>query len=408
MSKVTVLGGAGVVGSTIVRTLAKLPDFTQIILADVNFQKAKEIVTEIGSDRVEAAEFDATDKESIKRVIKDAKLVVNAVGPFFMFVKPIFDTVLEEKIDYLDICDDVDVTLELLDRDKEVADKGITALLGMGSSPGVTNILGKFASEALLEETDAIDIYHVHGGEPEEGAGVIEHRFHAMEIEIPMYLDNELKYVKFFEEGGINLRERTDFFKAGDDIPVYPYPHPEQVTMPKFIKTKQVTNKGMVMPEKYYNMIKDLVGLGLNSREPVTVSEQSVMPREFAISYILSKRAEILEEEGYTTPKGCVKVEVSGKKHGKKRKYVFSMASTSEGLGEGTGIPAAMAAILMSRGKITRKGIFPPEAGVLPMDFIGLMAEIMSLESDKKSGAFDGLLIEEEDENGIKKKIDLF
>ncbi len=409
MAKVVVLGGAGVVGSTVVKTLAKHEEFQEVVLADINEGKAKQIINETKGKNVSFVKFDATDPSSIKNAVVGADVVVNTVGPFFQFVKPIITTVMEEGINYVDVCDDVDVTIDLLEMDESMRNKEVSALIGMGSSPGVTNILAKLSAEMLLDDVESVDFYHVHGGEPEEGAGVIEHRFHAMEIDIPMYLDGELRYVKFFDEDGIALREKVDFYKVGENIPVYPYPHPEQVTIPRYIKLKRVTNKGMVLPEEYYNLIMDMVRLGLNSREPIKVRDKEVIPREFAISYIISERSKILQETGYTKPSGCVKVVVTGKKEGKFRQYIFQMASSSEGLGEGTGVPAAMAAILMNRGKITRKGIFPPEAGVNPADFLALIGEMMPImSSEKGEGAFEGLLFEEVNEKGERKKLDIF
>lgn len=44
-------------------------------------------------------------------------------------------------------------------------------------------------------------------------------------------------------------------------------------------------------------------------------------------------------------------------------------------MGEGTGIPAALVTMLMGQGKITVKGVFPPEAGVKPMDLLELAQE---------------------------------
>ena len=105
----------------------------------------------------------------------------------------------------------------------------------MGSSPGVTNLLALFAADELLDETESIDIFHTHGGEPVEGEGVIAHRFHCMSIDVPMFLDGELTYVKFFGPDGVALQEDVEFKLIGKTR-VYPYPHPEQVTIPKYIK----------------------------------------------------------------------------------------------------------------------------------------------------------------------------
>ena len=47
------------------------------------------------------------------------------------------------------------------------------------------------------------------------------------------------------------------------------------------------------------------------------------------------------------------------------------MASMSQALGEGTGIPAAMGAILMNRGKVYGKGVMPPEGCLHPNELPG-------------------------------------
>ena len=73
---------------------------------------------------------------------------------------------------YVDVCDDVDVTHEISDMDEAAKRAGMTAVIGMGSSPGATNLLAKFAADNLLDETVSIDIFHAHGGEPFEGAGM--------------------------------------------------------------------------------------------------------------------------------------------------------------------------------------------------------------------------------------------
>lgn len=92
---------------------------------------------------------------------------------------------------------------------------GRRALNGMGNSPGVTNIVGRMLAEPLLDEAEAVDIYHCHGGEAFEGPGVLAHRLHGMAMDIPMFLDGELRTVRFSDDDGIALRTRTDFHTIG-------------------------------------------------------------------------------------------------------------------------------------------------------------------------------------------------
>jgi saccharopine dehydrogenase (NAD+, L-lysine forming) len=211
--------------------------------------------------------------------------------------------------------------------------------------------------------------------------------------------------VKFFEPDGIALQEEVDFHRLGKGIRVYPYPHPEQVTIPQHIKARRVTNKGTVLPDEYYELIKEMCRIGLHTKEPLAVKGQTVVPYDFSMAFILKERERILKETKFGAQRGCVKVVVSGKKSGKPHKYVFSMASEGEALGEGTGIPAAFGVVLMQRGKIKAKGVLPPEACVNPTDFLGLIGEIVKPE--KGGRKFEGLLVESIDENGVVKTMEM-
>jgi len=133
--------------------------------------------------------------------------------------------------------------------------------------------------------------FHVHGGEEDEGAAVVYHRIHSIEGEIPIFKDGKLVKVRSFEKEGIAEIEDVDFYDPIGVVRVYPYPHPETITLPRYIKgLKKVTNKGSILPEAYYIFIRDMVKLGITGREPISVGGQKVVPVEFTVSYILSER----------------------------------------------------------------------------------------------------------------------
>lgn len=400
MAKVIVLGGCGAVGSVSVRTLANHPEFSEVVIADYNIDKAGDLAAKLASSKITVKKFNALDVQSVKEAVKGSDVVLNCVGPFYSTVKTVLSAVIELGINYVDICDDVDVTLEILGMDAAAKKAGIAALIGMGSSPGVTNVIARLAADTLFDVTESIDIFHTHGGEAVEGEGVIGHRFHCMSIDIPMFLEGELKYVKFFQPEGIALREKFTFPMVGETL-LYPYPHPEQITIPKYIKLKRVTNKGSVLPEAYYNLTRDICGLGLHGKEPVRVKGQSVTPEDFSTAFIIRERERILKETKFGTQRGCVTVIARGVKSGKKQEYRFHMGSQSQALGEGTGIPAAMGAIVMHQGKVSGKGVMPPEACVNPQEFIALVPEIMKSDvTSKQKGAFAGFVVEKIDEDG--------
>ncbi|MBI5529361.1 MAG: saccharopine dehydrogenase NADP-binding domain-containing protein [Deltaproteobacteria bacterium] len=400
MARVVVLGGCGAVGSVATRTLAGQDVFAEVIIADANETRGNELSATLGP-KVSFVRFDARDAQSVAQAIRGSDVVLNCVGPFYKTVKTVLGAVIDAGVNYVDVCDDVDVTVEILGWSDDAARRGVTAVIGMGSSPGATNLLAKLAATALLDETDSIDIFHAHGGEPFEGPGVIGHRFHCMSIPIPMFLDGALKYVSYFEPDGIALRQTFSFPVLGDDIMLYPYPHPEQVTLPRHLKLRQVTNKGTVLPAEYYDLTREICRLGLHRKEPVEVHGGKVSPHDFSVAYIIEKREEILERTNFGPQRGCCSVVAKGKKGGAYREYRFHMASRSQALGEGTGIPAAIGAILLQKGLVTEKGVLPPEACIEPMDFVQHVPQVMKMDEKKEGGdSFGGVIVQKVDENG--------
>lgn len=377
MSKITVLGGCGAIGTWASRTVARDDYFDEVVIAENRYEAACALAEEIDPAKVSAVEVDANDIDSIKRVIKGSSVVLNCIGPYYRYGPPILKAVIESGIDYADVCDDLDATEKMLEMDEMAARAGVSALIGMGNSPGLANVLALYCTQTMLSQVDSVDIYHIHGGEPAEGGAVIKHRIHAMVSDIPLFVDGEFVHVRMLEESGTSFAEDVEFRDVGT-YTVYPYPHPETITLPKHLAgIKRVTNKGAVLPTNYFNFTMDTVRLGLATEEPLLVQGREVTPIEFEVAYILARRQALLDEAGVTGPSGCLKVVVKGTKDGASHTYVFSMSSTGAGAGEGTGIPGGIGAILIGKGSITRKGVFPPEAAVDPSEMIEIAGRIV-------------------------------
>ncbi len=397
MSRVIVLGGCGIVGSQAVKALVSTNDFDEIVIGDINLEKANNYVSEIDDPRLSAVGVDLTVSQMVKDAVRDFDVVLNCSGPFYKLGPIILKAVIDSYIDYVDVCDDLDATQKILEMNEQAKNAGISALIGMGSSPGVANLLAKFCADHMLDKVDSIDILHAHGGEPSEGAAVVAHRIHSMISPIPMYLNGKHTTVDYFEESGVALRQDVDFHQIGT-YTCYPYPHPETITLPKYIKCKQVTNLGCVLPPEYYQLTQDVVKVGIIGEDPITVGGKQVIPRNFAIAYVIKERERILKETNFGEQRGCLKISIKGIEDGEPHQYNFQMSSIGQSMGEGTGIPAALGAILMHRGKISKKGVLPPEACVAPLDFLGIMQEYLKL--DKMTGRGSPLIIESIDKDG--------
>ncbi|MCZ7534597.1 MAG: saccharopine dehydrogenase NADP-binding domain-containing protein [Acidimicrobiia bacterium] len=252
MSRIVVLGGCGGIGSIAVRALAITDDYDEIVVADQRADAAGEaaraLAGEVGREGLSGAGFDAASTESVEGVITGADAVLNCVGPFYRFGPPLLEAAIAAGADYVDVCDDLDATVRQLDLDERARAAGVTALIGMGNSPGLANVFARLCADDLLDEIESVDIMHIHGGEPDEGAGVLKHRIHAMTNDVPLFVDGEMIQVRMLEESGRRFVQETEFRDVGT-YPAYPYPHPETITLPRYMPgLRRATNLGVVFP----------------------------------------------------------------------------------------------------------------------------------------------------------------
>ncbi|MGM0578155.1 MAG: saccharopine dehydrogenase family protein [Myxococcota bacterium] len=402
--RIVVLGAAGGIGRVATEALSSFDVFDRIAVADVRRDAARQVVDALGDRRMAPRVVDATDPSSLAAILEDADVVLNCVGPFYRFGPPILEAAIEAGVDYVDVCDDLEPTRRMLEMDGRARERGVRALLGMGNSPGLANVFVRLCADGLLDRVEGADIMHVHGGEPDEGPAVVQHRIHAMKTDIPLFVDGEFVSVRQLEESGQAYVVETDFHDVGR-CPVHPYPHPETITLPQHIPgLRRATNLGVILPLSYFRLTQDMVRAGACSEAPLSVRGRPVVPLDVSVAHILSRRAELLAEAGMTGPTGCLKVVVSGERHGEPRSYVFQLSSRTAGAGEGTGIPAAAGAVLMARGAVEGPGVLPPEAAVKPLDALGTAFEAVRAMG---RGGRDSIRIEQVDADGTVSPVPL-
>ncbi|MCY3413824.1 MAG: saccharopine dehydrogenase NADP-binding domain-containing protein [Candidatus Heimdallarchaeota archaeon] len=394
--KVVILGGVGAIGSVATATLVKSEVFDEVIIADLNIDKANALATQLG---ISAVHVDVNDKVSLTQALSGANVVVNCVGPYFLFAKKIMEVAIELGMNYIDVNDDYDATVEVLELHDKAKEKGLSMVIGLGSSPGTSNLFSKYAADNLLDETESIEYYHIHGGE-KEGPGVVGHRIHGMLMDIPVWMDGEMRYVKLFDPTGQDLSTEFDFPLIGSHK-VYIYPHPEILTIPQHIKgVKTVLNRGSVLPHEYFELTLEVVKLGMIDEELVEVNGVLMHAFDFSRSWLLKQQQKMLKEMNFGEIRGCISTVIHGQKDGKNRSYQFDLVSAGGmGMGEGTGMPVAVGAIMLAKGLITEKGVLPPEACVDTVAFLNIIKKFLGI---NELGVDGPLRITMIDENGIR------
>jgi len=378
--KVVVLGGGGGVGSVAARAMAHSDDADEVVVADLSAEAAAATVAEIGDSRFRSEGVDITDAAAFSALIEGATVVLNCVGPFYRFGAPTLSKCIDAGVTYVDVCDDLSATRAQLELDEPAKAAGVQALIGMGNSPGLANIFVKMCAEMFLDELHSADIMHIHGGEPDEGAAVIKHRVHAMVNDVPLFVDGDFTEVRMLEDSAKPFISDEDFLGLEGTYPVFPYPHPEVITLPPVFPTlKRATNLGVIFPLPYFTMTQDLVAAGMGSEEPLVVGDTEVAPIDVMVALLQRERPRLLAEGNITGPGGALKVVVGGIKDGEEHTYICTVNSEGAGAGEGTGIPAALGAMLALRGELHGgPGVHPPEVAVDVTALLNLAGKVVA------------------------------
>ena len=158
MKNVVILG-TGAVGNVIAKYLSKSPEISHIILADTDLKKLRETEEEISSDKFSIRKVDASNYEQVTQVLEGNDIVINATIPMFNLL--IMDACLAKLVHYVDLVTNRAILEDQLSRNDKFKNKDLVAVLGMGVSPGISNLFARKAADQL-DRVESI-IFRVSG-----------------------------------------------------------------------------------------------------------------------------------------------------------------------------------------------------------------------------------------------------
>lgn len=228
MADILVLGGAGDIGSGIVKFLSEDQRVDRVVIGDISRARASRVLEELGElkSKVEYIEVDALATSRLIEVIGKYDVVVNAIGPFYYWAGRIATAAVKAGVHFVDICDDYEGAKDVLSLGKDAINREVTLITGLGWTPGITNILARYASQ-LLDEVKAIDISWVGSAADSKGFAVIVHVFYAVTGKVPMYIGGEEKLV----DAGTGTMQ-VEFPPPIGKVKVFYTGHPEPATIP--------------------------------------------------------------------------------------------------------------------------------------------------------------------------------
>jgi saccharopine dehydrogenase-like NADP-dependent oxidoreductase len=358
--KIVIIGGGGHVARAAAKAIQAQDAVTRIVFADIDAAAAEESAAALG-DLGQAIQLDVRNPAMLADVLKGARCVANLAGPYFEFGPLVLQAAIDAKVDYFDICDDWEPKAEAA---------GITAVLGMGSSPGASNLLAKTAMDRL----DLVDkVYTLwQAGEPDMDF-VDAHADHR----------NPRRASAALVHGVMQMTGTIRAFQGGkvaDVVPTTPveievpelgrvrgtiFGHPEPITIPRFGRVTQEA-LCLCMVTRNWDVLIDNHIRPLNALDKIDYQQA-------ADTYLNAARA--LNEQGYPPDNSYAHIPrtfayAEGEQAGRHKKAAaYLTARPKGGMPEATGTPLAIAISMLIEGTLARPGVWAPEDCIDPAAF---------------------------------------
>ena len=133
--RIVVLGGAGKMGCIAVQDLSGDRRVDEVVIADRDLAQARTVAEIINSPEVSIQQVDVTDHDALVGTLEGADACLNATVYYFNL--QVMDACLEAGVPYTDLGGLFHTTRKQLELSDRFAEAGLSAVLGMGSAPGV-------------------------------------------------------------------------------------------------------------------------------------------------------------------------------------------------------------------------------------------------------------------------------
>jgi saccharopine dehydrogenase-like NADP-dependent oxidoreductase len=283
------------------------------------------------------------------------------------------DACLESGTHYTDLGGLFHTTRKQLKLNQHFKASGLSAVLGVGSAPGVPNVQARYAADRL----DTVESIRIYDGIKPPPPDVV-----AFSYAVPTIIDELTEPPMVYRDGAFvacePLSEFEDYWFAPPVglLPMHLSLHSEVATLPISFKDKglrecffKINYWGMA-PETVAK-VKVLADFGFAGREPVQVRDTSVVPRDLLVT-LMSRYVPPLTSflaPPANQPPNWVKeivTEVHGTRQGKAVIYRMGTLTVKGALP--TGVVPSIVAQWLAAGRI-QPGVHPPELALDPKPF---------------------------------------
>jgi len=374
--RVAVLGGAGLIGQCIVRLLTDSKDVDELLVGDIDEEKLIKLVEDVGSWKIKAIKVDVRDVEKTAKELSEVEVVVNAVQYYLNL--DVMWAALKAGVHYLDLGGLYHMTLKQLEFNDRFREAGLTAIIGMGAQPGMSNVMARLACDNL-DKVVAIKIRDgyrdLSGDSVFRVTWSLQTLLDEMVMDAVVYEDGELRTIPPFSRW-----EEVEFPEPVGLMKTYVTIHSEIATLPKSFREKGLRNCDWMEGGQDLQLLKFLADIGFAESE-IEVDGSKLMPRDFLYRLLKSKGLVGYRRDEKPNDWEVTRVIVEGERLGTKNSWILDALippkpewgmSCSQ---YGVGVPAAIAVLMLGCDEVLERGVVPPEKCIDPEPFIKRLGE---------------------------------
>jgi saccharopine dehydrogenase (NAD+, L-lysine-forming) len=372
MSKIIVIGAGGV-GTVVVHKLAQNPNiFTEIMLASRTKSKCDAIAEDVKKRygiSIKTAYVDADIVSELVTLFNDfkPKLVINVALPYQDLA--IMNACLATGVNYLDTANyepKEDAHFEYSWQwayDEKFRQAGLTAILGCGFDPGVTQVFTAYAAKHYFDEIHYLDVVDCNAGS--------HGKAFATNFNTEINIREITQEGKYWENGkwnvipALSIHQPVNYPGIGVKESYLLY-HEELESLVKNFPTIKRARFWMTFGQEYLTHLRVIQNIGMARIDEIEYNGQKIVPIEFLKAVLPNPQDLGANYTGWTSI-GC---RISGIKNGKTvTYYIYNNCSHemayketgTQGVSYTTGVPAMTGAYMLMTGKWNGTGVFNVE-----------------------------------------------
>ena len=338
-----VLGGVGAIGRVVVRDLFESHPRNRILIADYNETGARVYARSFRGHRVSAAFADAGKSKQLAKLFRGHTVVINCTQHSFNL--KVMRAALAAKVHYIDLGGLFHWTREQLKLDKPFKRAGLTAILGAGCAPGITNVMTRAAADRF----DRITSVGIRVGTKDLNAKTADFYFPysaqtiVEELTLKPWVFARGKFQQAKPRTGW---EQVDFSRPVGAQWVVLTRHSEIATIPITFRTKGLRECDFKVgfDRKFVREVTKRLKAGWTVRDFAKLPAPRGKPNDYEVSRVVVRG-----------DKKTVTMDCQAKAN---RRWHASAGDVD------TGCPPSIIAQMIATGMIAQRGVLPPEVAV--------------------------------------------